>query len=68
LPAQFLPFEHNGVRESNLSLHTRIDMRIREYLDDWELQYISIQSPTLEMRVSEVCAELERRGLITPQT
>ena len=68
LPAQFLPFAHNGVRESDLSLHTRIDMRIRQYLDDWELQYISIRSTTPEMRVSEVCTELERRGLITPQT
>ena len=67
LPAQFVPFDHNGVRESDLALHARIDMRIQQYLDDWELQYISIRSMILEMRVSEVCAELERRGLITLQ-
>lgn len=66
LPGQFLIFDHNGVRESDLSLHNRIDMRIRQYLDSWKLPYISIKSGTVEMRVSEVCAELERRGLLTP--
>lgn len=66
LPNQVLAFDHDGIRESDLSLHNRIDIRIQQYLDEWELQYISIQASSLERRVDAVCAELERRGLIIP--
>lgn len=67
LPSPVFGFDHDGVRESDLSLHGRIAMRVRQYLDDWELQYVSLRSSTLDLRICEVCAELERSGLITPQ-
>jgi hypothetical protein len=67
LPAQSLAFEHDQVRESDISLHRRIDTRIRQYLEEWQLQYVFIQSTTLEMRVNEVCSELKRRGVISLQ-
>ncbi|HMG75298.1 MAG TPA: AAA family ATPase [Pyrinomonadaceae bacterium] len=65
-PGMASSFHHNGVRESDLSLHRRIAVRVAQYLNDWKLPHLSLTSSTLDLRVREVRAELERRSLITP--
>ncbi len=64
IPQRPLPFQADGIRESDVSLHDRIASRIHTYLEEWDLPYYSVRGLDIEERAEEVCAELSRRGLI----
>lgn len=54
LPFGAVPFEEDGYRSRDMSLHERVAERIDHFHQAWEVNYVVLQSARLEERVEEV--------------
>jgi nicotinamide riboside kinase len=66
LVEQAVPFEADGVRESDLPMHRRVASRIKKYLEQWRLPHYCVRALDVDGRAEEVLSEFSRRKLIPP--
>lgn len=60
LPFGVIPFRSDGYRSENLDFHEQIGRQIKTLLDEWKLEYITLEMADMNDRVARILEHVRR--------